>query len=388
MVVPMTSGSGFPFMIESERPKDFAGVVGQEAVIGTLQQRIREGRSLDRHLAFVGPAGAGKMTVARLYSQALVCDVLRQDGSPCQSCTECRGVIARSSWAYVPIDAITQGDEETIRTLVERDNKLNTAPLRVVLVQNAEWLMPSAADAALKTLEKETKTVFIFLVNDVRMFSGAVWSRCQVFQLRPVEAAVLVKHLAAVCGRHSIQYEAAALEVIARASQGLCGLGVNMLAGVAGRGDVTLSGTLTELGLAWGPALLRCWNAIFAGHFDEALSAFESVGADGPSRIRAMQAFLLELDLRDELGARTCSIRPALEALPEAAWRRVREEWERFAVSRSMEVRDLIREASEFWRGARLDAPWQILFRRAYEDLVRRTGERRVETNLVAAANP
>jgi DNA polymerase-3 subunit gamma/tau len=377
MIVAMASEN--EMLIESERPTDFAGVVGQDAVVGTLRQRIRGRRDLDRHLSFVGPAGAGKMTIARLYSQALVCEAPREDGSPCQCCNECEGVLREASWAYIPIDAATQGDEETIRTLVERDiGTLNTAGVRVVLFENAEQLMPSAADAALKTLEKETNTIFIFLVNDVRMFSGALRSRCQVFQVRPVEADVLVTQLSGVCGRHSISYEGPALDVIARACHGLYGVGLNMLAWVAGRDDVTLSRTLDELGLAWGPAMLRCWEAIFAGQFNEALFAFERIGPDGPSRIRAMQAFLLELELRDELGGYTCPISPALEVLPDWAWGRVRDEWERFAVSGSMKVGDLNRRTSEFWRGAQLGAPWQIVFRRAYEELANRSGERRV----------
>ena len=37
---------------------------------------------------------------------------------------------------------------------------------------------------------------------------------------------------------------------------------------------------------------------------------------------------------------------------------------------------DLIRGMSLFWRRARLDAPCQIVFRRAYEELANRPGER------------
>ena len=91
----------------------------------------------------------------------------------------------------------------------------------------------------------------------------------------------------------------------------------------------------------------------------------------------------LSPDLRDELGVRSCPISPALEALSDEAWGRLRKDWERFAVSRSMKVGDLIRRTSEFWRGARSDAPWQIVFRRAYEELANRPGERRVGANPV-----
>jgi DNA polymerase-3 subunit gamma/tau len=377
--------SGNEVLIESERPKDFAGVVGQDAVVGKLWQRVRGRRDLDRHLSFVGPTGAGKMTIARLYSQALICKTPSEDGSPCQSCDECKDFIVDSSLAYVPINAAEKGDEETIRTLVERDiGTLNTARARVVLFENAERLVPSAADAALKTLEMETNTVFMFLVNDERKFSGALRSRCQVFRVRPVEADVLVAQLSGVCGRHSIRYEGPALDVIARASHRLYGVALKMLARVAARGDVTVSRALDELGLAWGPAMLRCWQAMFASRFDEAFLAFESIGADGPSRVRAMQAFVLDLDLRHELGPKACPISPALDALSEGDWALVTGDWARFAQSNSMKASDLMHEVSEFWRGVRLDTPWQVAFRRAYEDLVRRRGEGAMEAVMSA----
>jgi DNA polymerase III subunit gamma/tau len=200
----MSTGNIRACIIESERPTRFEKVVGQDALIGTLRERIREDQSLDRHLAFVGPAGSGKLTIARLYSQAIVCEALHEDRSPCQTCTECKGVLAESSFAYVLVDAIKHDDEEAMRTLVEGDGKLNMARVRVVLFQNAERLVPSAADAALKTLERETNTVFIFLANDERTFSGALRSRCQAFRVRPVEADLLVHHLTGVCPSHPI----------------------------------------------------------------------------------------------------------------------------------------------------------------------------------------
>jgi DNA polymerase III gamma/tau subunit len=379
-----------PILVSSIKwcgPETLAGVVGQEEVVKTLERRIRARRDLNRHIAFVGPWGVGKMTLVRLYSQALICDAPDAEGAPCQTCGECRGVISGSSFAYVEIDAFdwtdTDGerarDENGVRDLIKRGQVgFRTARCRVVVFNNAERLSVSAADVALKTLEEETNTVFIFVVNDVRRFSAALRSRCLVFQLRPVQRDLLADHLAQVCNRNSIPYEGASLTVIAGASDGLCGIASHMVALLAARGHLTLKGARADLGLAWGFDMLRCWQAIFADQFDEALLAFERVGSDGPSRVRAMQAFLLELDLRDELGVRGCRISPALEALPEEEWGLVRENWERFAVSRSMKVGDLIRRSSDFWRGARSDAPWQIVFRRAYEELANRPDERRV----------
>ena len=141
------------------------------------------------------------------------------------------------------------------------------------------------------------------------------------------------------------------------------------LARVATLGAVAHSTTLVELGLDWGQAMLGCWRAIFAGQFDEGLRKFEALGTNGPSRIRAMQAFILALAMRHELPGESYPISPALEALPEEAWVGVITEWEAFAASRSMKTKDLIQRVSDFWRAIRLDTPWQLAFRKSSEDL-------------------
>lgn len=178
-------------------PRSFSDIVGQDLIVATLRSRLRANEKLDCHLTFAGPRGAGKRAVALLYAQSLVCDGRLADGSPCQSCAECLAIRRGSSFAYVEIDAETKGDDETVRILLERDAHLNTASVRVVVINNAERLTMPGADAALKTLERETKSVFLFLANDLRAFSGALRSRCHVFRMRPAHEDVLVDHLAA-----------------------------------------------------------------------------------------------------------------------------------------------------------------------------------------------
>jgi DNA polymerase III gamma/tau subunit len=348
-------------------PCGFSDIVGQDLVVAVLRSRLCLNEKLDRHLTFAGPPGAGKRAMALLYAQSLVCDARRLDGSPCQACIECLGIRGESSFAYVKIDAAFQGDDETVRTILERDDSLNMARVRVVVIDNAERLTMSGADTALKTLERETKSVFLFLANDLKAFSGALRSRCHVFHVRPADEDVLVDHLAAVCSQHAISYERAALYIIARSAQGLCGTATDMLTTVAKQGDVVVSRTLEALGLDWAPVMQRCWTATFAGLYEEAFAESEKLGTNGPQRIRAMQAFLLDLELRSIMESANHCVHPALNLISDAEWKAIARLWERAAEERGTDVARLIQRASKFWCSVGADGPWPIAFRKAYE---------------------
>lgn len=338
-------------------PRNFGDIVGQDLLIAALRQNLLEGTGVDRHLAFVGRPGSGKKTIARLYSQAIICDSPAEDGSPCQACAECKGVRSGGSWSFVPIDASRQGDEDAVRTLVERDRTLNTAAVRIVLIDHAEKLEPPAADAALKTLERDTRTVFIFLVNEDQAFSGALRSRCNVFRMRPLDTEEMVKHLAAACERGSMGYEAAMLELVARLAEGRYGAALTSLAAVQGEGATTVSSALRVLGLCWGSAALHCHRLMLAERFDEAADCFDRIGRDGPSRIRAMQALSVELELRHELGRQAPAVGPALAAVSADEWAEVEGELKRFGQRNAVAVGELVSGWARFWRDVRLDVP-------------------------------
>ena len=78
-----------------------------------------------------------------------------------------------------------------------------------------------AFNALLKTLEEPPPHAkFIFATTEIRKVPMTVLSRCQRFDLRRVDAGVLVKHLAGHRGQGSIEVEPEALALIARAAEG------------------------------------------------------------------------------------------------------------------------------------------------------------------------
>jgi DNA polymerase III subunit gamma/tau len=82
-------------------------------------------------------------------------------------------------------------------------------------------LSGAAFNALLKTLEEPPPHAkFVFATTEIRKVPITVLSRCQRFDLRRVDAALLVKHLQGIAGKEAIEAEPEALALIARAAEG------------------------------------------------------------------------------------------------------------------------------------------------------------------------
>src|SRR5258707_2701699 len=82
-------------------------------------------------------------------------------------------------------------------------------------------LSNAAFNAFLKTLEEPPEHAkFVFATTEIRKVPVTVLSRCQRFDLRRVEADVLMAHLASIAARENVEAEPEALGIIARAAEG------------------------------------------------------------------------------------------------------------------------------------------------------------------------
>lgn len=349
-------------------PQTFSDIVGHDLVVAALSARLQAEHSRNGHIVIAGPEGAGKRSLARLYAQALVCEGTLHDGSPCQQCIECQGIERGSSFAYAAIDASLQGDEETIRTLVERDAQLNTAPVRVVVIDCADQLTPAGADAVLKTLERETQSVFLFLARDLKAFSGALRSRCSVFPIGVADEATLEKHLSSLCERAGLVYELPALRIIARKSNGLVGRSVTTLYRVAAKGNISVAHTRAGLGLDWGPHMLRCWDHLLTGGYDEAVESFVKVASGHRARIEAVQAFLVAALLHKRMQSAWVPPHAAFEAMPDEEWAVFTRSWDTsFGAITDGEM--VLGKMVAWWAGVEPNAPSLTAFYLGYERL-------------------
>jgi len=191
----------------------FEGIAGNERVKEVLERMIEAGR-LPGALLFVGEEGIGKKLFALELAKALNCRTPTTNG-PCGSCSAC----VRISKLNVP----EGGDAEELKQIIWTDHPdvgMVVAPKRVLLVtqmrqiereanfrpyegkarffliDEADKLNDSSANALLKVLEEPPPTSHIILITSrPAMLLETIRSRCQMIRFSPLTPAEIQQHL-------------------------------------------------------------------------------------------------------------------------------------------------------------------------------------------------
>jgi len=166
----------------------WSDLVGHERVVSMLRRALAEDR-LHHALLLHGPVGVGKATLARLFTQALLCVAPGQDG-PCGACGACRRVTGEvhPDLSVVRLEESTSTgrlrQEIVIEQIRDLSRFLQFRPLegarRIAIVDPADRMNPAAANAFLKTLEEPPSSSLILLITSMpASLLPTIRSRCQ-----------------------------------------------------------------------------------------------------------------------------------------------------------------------------------------------------------------
>ncbi len=276
---PASSGASYRVLARKYRPASFADLIGQEAMVRTISNAFESGR-IPQAWILTGVRGVGKTTTARILARALNYEL--SDGSvkgPTINMTEPgihdQSIMESRHVDIIEMDAASHNGVDDVRQINEavRYSPVS-ARYKVYILDEVHMLSTAAFNALLKTLEEPPPHVkFVFATTEIRKVPITILSRCQRFDLRRVDATVLVKHLEGICAKENIAAEPEALGLIARAAEGSVRDALSLLdqAIAHAAGSVRAEDIRQMLGLADRTRIIDLFEALMRGDMPRAL---------------------------------------------------------------------------------------------------------------------
>src|SRR5438132_4553282 len=273
------------------RPSTFDDLIGQDAMVRTISNAFEAGR-IPQAWILTGVRGVGKTTTARILARALNYEL--PDGSikgpsikmPVLG-VHCQAIMESRHMDVIEMDAASHNGVDDMRQINEA---VRYAPVsartKVYILDEVHMVTPQGFNALLKTLEEPPPHAkFIFATTEIRKVPVTVLSRCQRFDLRRVDAALLVKHLAAIAEKEEITVEPDALALIARAAEGSVRDSLSLFdqAIAHSAGPVRAEDVRQMLGLADRTRTIDLFEAVMRGDMTAALAELREqydTGAD------------------------------------------------------------------------------------------------------------
>ena len=200
----------------------FDSLIDQDHVVTVLTEAVRASKEKDNATQemthawlFTGPPGSGRSNTAVAFAAALLCE-----SGGCNNCLNCRTAIAGT---HADIELIeTEGLSIKIDEIRELITRASWSPsvggYRVVVIEDADRLTESAANALLKAIEEPgLRTVWLLCAPSATDVLPTIRSRTRSIVLRTPSTNAVAKLL------ESEDINATMANFAARASQGHIG---------------------------------------------------------------------------------------------------------------------------------------------------------------------
>jgi DNA polymerase-3 subunit gamma/tau len=276
------------------RPQTFEEVVGQRAVVQTLQNAIDRNR-IPPAIIFSGVRGVGKTTLARLVAKALNC----QEGPiriPCNRCEHCVEITNGNAIDIHEIDGASNRGIQEIRELKENIRFFpNKSRYKIIIIDEVHMLTTEAFNALLKTLEEPPEHVFfIFATTELHKIPITILSRCQRYELQKVSSRELFSFFSKIAGKEKVRISDWALNIIVREAGGSVRDGLSLLDQIFSfSGDeITDEDVIQVLGLVDSQVVSSLAAGVLNGDLASSLKILDEVTAYGTDLKRLVNDLL------------------------------------------------------------------------------------------------
>jgi DNA polymerase-3 subunit gamma/tau len=272
------SAQGYRVLARKYRPRNFADLIGQEAMVRTLTNAVAAGRIAQAYM-LTGVRGIGKTTTARLIARAL-----NYPGGPSIEMPEltpqCEAILESRHMDVIEMDAASNTGVDNMREIID---SVRYAPVslryKIYIIDEVHMLSKSAFNALLKTLEEPPPHIkFIFATTEIRKVPVTILSRCQRFDLKRLDAALLMQHYARIAALENVTIDEESLRMIARASEGSVRDGLSLLdqAIAYSEGKVKAADVAGMMGLIDRSRIIDLFDAVMTGDTAKAIREIEA----------------------------------------------------------------------------------------------------------------
>ena len=211
------------------RPKTFDDVYGQQIVVQTLKNVIKNNKLTHAYL-FVGPRGTGKTSIAKIFAKTINC-LHPEDGLSCEKCDICISNNSNENVDIIEMDAASNNGVDEIREIRNHITLLPTvSKYKIYIIDEVHMLTTGAFNALLKTLEEPPEhIIFILATTEPHKIPLTIMSRCQSFEFKPIPVATIKERLKYICSQENINIDDKSLNLIAEESNGGLRDAVSML---------------------------------------------------------------------------------------------------------------------------------------------------------------
>ena len=298
---PGNSDAAPPYRVLARkyRPRSFAELIGQEAMVRTLSNAIDSGR-LAHAFILTGVRGVGKTTTARILARCLNYET--PDGQsgpsiqPPGDGVHCAAIAESRHVDVIEMDAASRTGIGDIREIIESVRyRPVSARYKIYIIDEVHMLSTAAFNGLLKTLEEPPPhVIFIFATTEIRKVPVTVLSRCQRFDLRRVSVAELGAHLGRIAALENCSLSEGALALIARAAEGSVRDALSLLdqAIAHGAGTVSEAQVRDMLGLADRNRVFDLLEHVLRGDLPAALGELQAQYDDGADPVAVLQDML------------------------------------------------------------------------------------------------
>lgn len=291
------------------RPKNFGEIIGQQHIVRTLSNAIKNNRVGQAYL-FTGPRGTGKTSIARILAKTVNCATLVSEeraetkssirqSSPqrteadsklniCNSCDECKAcktVDEGRSLDIIEIDAASNTGVDNIRELRETVSLPPTfLKYKVYIIDEVHMLSAGAFNALLKTLEEPpSHVIFILATTEIHKVPETIISRCQRFDFARLPLQNIIEKLTLIAKSEKISIDKDSLEMIAIAAEGGMRDAESLLGQIIALEDknITLKEVEEILGTTDRKFACELSEMLFAGNSTGAIAKINTLLTDG-----------------------------------------------------------------------------------------------------------